>query len=98
VIVPLDAVLGTVAWIVVDDETEISVLATPLKLTVAGATKFVPVIVTVELRMPEAGEKTLIVGAAANALAEPSEIRGKIRRCKRRFIGLVAEIDGWRSV
>jgi hypothetical protein len=57
---------------VVDDETETNVLATPLKLTVAGDTKFVPVIVTVELKMPEAGENPLIVGAAANALAVQS--------------------------
>jgi hypothetical protein len=87
VIVPVAAVFGTVAWMVFDDETEINVLATPPKLTVAGATKLVPVIVTVELNMPEAGENPLIVGAAANALPAQSEISAI-----RKFFGFTAFI------
>ncbi len=86
VIVPVDPVAGTFAWIVVDEETEIKVQATPLKLTVAGETKFEPVIVTVELKMPEAGENPLIVGAAAKLRAAQSEIIARKIRWKRRLL------------
>jgi hypothetical protein len=51
----------------VDDTTTTAELATPLKLTVIGATKFVPVSVTIAPSFPDVGAKTLIVGAAANA-------------------------------
>ncbi len=74
VIVPVEAVRGTVAAAFVDDDTTTDVLATPLKLTVIGATKFVPVIVTGAPRTADVGVKTLIVGAAAKALAAQSEI------------------------
>ncbi len=72
VIGPVDAVSGTLAAAVVGDDTTTDVLGTLLKLTVIGETKFVPVIVTGALNMPEAGEKPLIVGEAANALAAQS--------------------------
>jgi hypothetical protein len=79
---PVDAVGGTVALTLVDDTTVTDELATPPKLTVTGATKFVPVIVTVEYSTPEAGENPLIVGAAANALALQSDTSAKMARWK----------------
>jgi hypothetical protein len=79
-IAPVDAVKGTVAAAFVGDDTTTEVLATPLKLTVIGATKFVPVIVTGAPSLPDAGEKALIVGAAANALAAQSGISARKRR------------------
>ncbi len=74
VITPVDAAGGKVALTVVDETTVTEVLATPLKLTVTGATKFVPVIVTAEYSTPEAGENAPIVGAAAKMLGAPSKI------------------------
>jgi hypothetical protein len=90
VMTPVAAVGGTAVLTLVDDTTVTVVLATPLKLTVTGATKFVPVIVTVEYSTPEAGEKTLIVGVAANELAAPSESIARRTTVKGRFLGFMA--------
>ncbi len=87
VIVPVAAVSGTVALADVDDTTVTDALAPPLKLTVIGATKFVPVIVTAAFSVPKVGEKTLIVGAAANVLAAPSEIIARRAGMKGWFTG-----------
>jgi hypothetical protein len=92
VIGPEAAVTGTVALTLVEDTTVTDGLATPLKLTVTGAKKFVPVIVTGVFSVPEAGEKTLIVGTAANAPAAQSEINAKRGRWKRRFFEFMAII------
>jgi hypothetical protein len=89
VIVPVDAVTGKAAVMLVDETTVTEELAAPLKLTVAGATKFVPVIVTVAPSLPEVGAKTLIAGAAANALAPQSETSAKIARWKGRFLWFI---------
>jgi hypothetical protein len=90
VITPVDAVGGREALTLVDETTVTAVLATPLKLTVTGATKFVPVIVTVEYKTPEAGAKALMVGAAAKLVAAQSESIARRTSVKGRFLGFMA--------
>ncbi len=85
-IVPVAAVKGTVALTLVDEITVTDGLATPWKLTVIGATKFVPVIVTDVFNVPEVGAKTLIVGAAAKVPAKPSELIARTAKTKHRFL------------
>jgi hypothetical protein len=55
-----------------------------------GATKFVPVIVTVASNLPDVGEKPLIVGAAAKALAAPSEMIARRMGMSRPFLPFTA--------
>jgi hypothetical protein len=70
---PSDAPAGTVAVILVD-ELNVAVAVIPLKnLTVTGALKFVPVIVTAAPTAPLTGEKLVIVGEASTSKFEPLE-------------------------
>ena len=68
---PLDALLGTVAVMLVAEFT-VNVAVVPLSLTAVAPVRFVPVRVTlVEPAVPLAGEKLESVGAAGGGVPPP---------------------------